>query len=273
MARFEIDANNSLFYEYTRGTAQSPVTFVFFNALTGDANMWNDSVSQALLGAGHGILLYNMRGQRDSPFSSGIKLDQKLIVDDAVQLLKHVQPPNPVFVGLSIGGIFAAWSAHQGAECAGMVFLNTLRRDGPRLQWINDSVVRLAELGGGDLLRDIMSPLLMNEDWQRDNRNNCLAQQNYEPLDKSSGTYNLLSSARSTDWDFPYEQLDMPTMVITGNHDRVFRDPADIENMYARLPNARRLDMPDAGHMIPVEQPAALADALLDMANWVGESV
>lgn len=273
MANYEISVDNSLYYEYTEAVADPSVTFVFFNALTGDANMWNDSVAKSLVDSGHGVLVYNMRGQRESPYTDGIKLDQQLIVGDAMSLLRHVRPPNPVFVGLSIGGIFAAWAAHQGVECAGIVFLNTLRRDGPRLQWINDSVVKLAEIGGGDLLRDIMSPLLMNESWQRDNRSNSLAQQAYTPMERNSGPYNLLSSARSTDWNFPYEQLNMPTLVITGSHDRVFRDTADIDNIYARLPNARRLDMHDAGHMIPVEQPGALADALLEMAKWVGASI
>lgn len=271
MATYNISADSSLYYEYREATADNPITFVFFNALTGDASMWQDNVVESLINAGHGILVYNMRGQQNSPYPQGLALDQTLIVDDALQMLKFIAPPRPIFVGLSIGGIFAAWASLQSAHCAGMVFINTLRRDGPRLQWINDSVVTLAELGGGELLRDIMSPLIMNEDWQSANRKNCLDGSDYSPIDKDSGTYNLLSSARSTNWDFPYEQLTMPTLVMTGAHDRVFRDPADIDAIYARLPNARRLDVPDAGHMIPVENPVVLSAALLDMANWVQE--
>jgi len=60
-------------------------------------------------------------------------------------------------------------------------------------------------------------------------------------------------------------------MNITGVQDRVFRDPLDIDSIYARLPNARRVDIQNAGHMIPVERPQALLDALLDMANWIDE--
>lgn len=267
MAICEIDTGNSLYYEYTAATAADKVTFVFFNPLTGDTGIWQNTVTAALIEGGHGVLVYNMRGQPDSPFSPGTVLDQTLIVNDARRLLEDVAPPNPVFVGLSIGGIFAAWAAIEGAHCVGLVLINTLRRDGPRLQWINDAVVRLAEVGGGELLRDIMSPLIMNEDWQAANRQNCLTDQDYTPLDRDSGTYNLLSSARSTNWDFPYEQLTMSTLVITGSHDRVFRDPADVDAMFARLPNARRIDMQNAGHMIPVEQPQALTEALLEMAG------
>ena len=109
----------------------------------------------------------------------------------------------------------------------------------------------------------------MNEQWQEANRENCLGNDGYSPIDQNSGTYNLLTHARHTDWNVPYEQLSMPVLSITGVQDRVFRDPPDIDAIYARLPNARRLDMQNAGHMIPVEQPQALADALLGMADWV----
>lgn len=263
MSVHTFDSDNALYYEYTPPAKAGASTFVFFNALTGDVGMWQNSVVPELLEQGFGALVYNMRGQANSPYSPELLLDQTLIVDDAVALLNAVAPPNPVFVGLSIGGIFAAWAANAGATCDGIVLINTLRRDGPRLRWINDAVVRMAEVGGPMLMRDIMSPLIMNEGWLGENRKECLGEAPYEPLPHDSGTYNLLSSARTTNWDFPYESLTMPVLVITGKHDRVFRDPAYVEMLYARLPNARHLEFDNAGHMVPVEQPQALADALL----------
>ena len=269
MAIFELSSNEGLYYEYTEPGSADKLTFVFFNALTGDTGMWANTVATPLTDAGHGVLLYNMRGQANSAFKPDTVLDQTLIVDDAKKLLASINPPNPVFVGLSIGGIFAAWTALEGATCAGMVFINTLRRDGARLQWINDAVVRMVEVGGPEMIRDIMSPLIMNEAWLAENRSGVLTDNAYTPIDKKSGTYNLLSSARSTNWDFPYEQLTVPTLVMTGAHDRVFRDPADVDAMFARLPNAHRIYVANAGHMIPVEQPDTLTKALLDMANRV----
>ncbi len=271
MATFEISDGNALYYEYTQATAPDRPTFVFFNPLTGNTDIWQNSVAKPLVEAGHGVLVYNMRGQSDSPFTAGADLDQALIVDDVKQLLTFLAPPKPVLVGLSIGGIFAAWAVHRGVDCAGLVLINTLRRDGPRLQWINDAVVRLAETGGGDLMRDVLSPLIMNEQWQEINREHCLGKDGYSPMDKSSGVYNLLVNARNTDWHFPYEQLTMPVLVITGVQDRVFRDPQDIDAIVKRMPNARNIAMQNAGHMIPVEQPQALLDALLSMVDWLNE--
>lgn len=263
MPIYTLDDENALYYEYTQPTRPDGYTYVFFNALIGDVGMWNNSVVPALTGDGHGVLVYNMRGQSQSPYSAELSLDQKLIVDDVMALLAVVNPPRPVFVGLSIGGIFAAWAIGQGASCEGLVLLNTLRRDGPRLRWINDVVVRMSEIGGLTLMRDIMSPLYASEDRLIAIRDECLLDAAYEPLPTDSGTYNLLSSARSTDWDFPYEKLSQPVLVITGRHDRWFRDPADIETLTARIPSVQSMEFENAGHMIPVEQPARLCEALL----------
>ena len=98
--------------------------------------------------AGHGTLAYNMRGQADSPFSPGLKLDMNLIVEDASRLLTELNPLRPILVGLSIGGLFAATTWLTGADAMGLVLINTLRKDGPRLRWIGDALVRAVELGG-----------------------------------------------------------------------------------------------------------------------------
>ncbi len=267
MQVLEIGANDQISYDYHPATDSNGVVFVFFNALTGDIDHWESGVAPLLRKAGHGTLAYNMRGQAGSPFSAGTQLDQRLIVDDAVKLIKHVAPPRPVLVGLSIGGLFAADTAMAGIDCAAMVLINTLRRDGPRLQWINSAVVRMAEVGGAEMIRDLMSPLIMNESWQAENRSNCLTDAPYKPMDKDSGTYNLLASARSANWDINYEALKMPVLLITGRHDRVFRDPDDLATLAARIPNATLQEFDDAGHMVPVESPDRLAQSMLDFVS------
>jgi pimeloyl-ACP methyl ester carboxylesterase len=146
------------------------------------------------------------------------------------------------------------------------VLINTLRRDGPRLRWINDAVVRLAEIGGPALMRDILSPLIMNEAWQAENRASCLTDDDYVPIDQTCGTYNLLVNAKSADWNVEYEKLTQPTLVITGKQDRIFNDRDDVTRLFARLPNATRMDVDNAGHMVPIEQVDELARALLDFA-------
>lgn len=268
MQTLAIGASDQLCYDYHAPSKDNGVVFVFFNALTGDINQWESGVAPLLRNAGHGTLAYNMRGQANSPFSAGVALDQQLIVDDAIRLIEHVAPPRPVLVGLSIGGLFAANVALAGVDCVGMVLINTLRRDGPRLQWINAAVVRMAEVGGANMIRDLMSPLIMTESWQAENRGNCLVEgEPYEAMDRDSGTYNLLASARSANWDIAYEKLTMPVLNITGLHDRVFRDPADLASLSARIPNVTMQEFDDAGHMVPVESPTRLSESMLQFVT------
>lgn len=57
--------------------------------------------------------------------------------------------------------------------------------------------------------------------------------------------------------------------MITGLQDHVFLERDVVDELSARLPQSRRIDMPDAGHLIPTERPEALADFLIDFASEV----
>ncbi len=268
MPQLNLSPGNGLFYDYAPPGARGS-TFVFVNALTGSTAMWEAEIAPALRDAGHGTLAYNFRGQADSPFTPGTELDQALVVDDLGHLLAEVEPPDPVLVGLSIGGLFAAGAYLKGASAAGLVLINTLRRAGPRLEWINAATLRAAQVGGLRLLMDINMPLLVNVERLQEIRADFLTEAPYEPLDPGHGHYNLLENSTRADWNLPYERLDLPTLVMTGLQDRVFFDRDDVEALYARLPRARRLELRDAGHLIPVERPGATIEALLDFGRWL----
>lgn len=268
MPQLDLSPGNGLFYDYAPPGARG-FTFVFVNALTGSTAMWEAEIAPALRDAGYGTLAYNFRGQADSPFTPGSELGQALIVEDLCRLLAELRPPRPVLVGLSIGGLFAAGAYIAGAAAEGLVLINTLRRPGPRLDWINDATLCAARVGGLRLLMDLNMPLLVNEARLKEIRAGFLTEAPYEPLDPAHGHYNLLAQSARADWDLPYERLDLPTLVMTGLQDRIFLDRDDLEALYARLPRARRLDLRDAGHLIPVERPRATVEALRDFGRWL----
>ena len=267
MPVFEIGPPDGLYYDHHPPTAAAGRTFVFFNALTGDTAMWEGGVAPLLRAAGHGTLSFDYRGQTRSPFSPGTALSPDLIVADANRLLAETAPARPVLVGLSIGGLFACRCRLGGGAADALVLVNTLRCDGPRLRWINDALVRCAETGGLGLFRDMFLPLLFGERWLAENRGSFLLDQAYEPLDPESGHHNLLRHAALADWDLPYEALDLPVLVVTGLQDRVFLDPAVVAELCARLPDGRRVDLPDAGHLLPAEAPDGLAAALIEFTE------
>jgi len=267
MPTLELSPGNALNYDLIE-PADNGHTSVFFNALSGDKSMWTASVGETLKAAGHGMLIYNLRGQAGSDTTqSAISVDD--IVADAKALLDHVKPVRPIHVGLSIGGLFSleAHLAGGHGRADAIVVINTLRKEGARLHWINDAVVRAAETGGFDLMKDLYSPLLMNIEWQAENRSQFLGAPNYMPCPPDDTALMLLKSGATADWDVDYEAVDVPVLSISGLQDRVFFNAEDVDQLAARLPHCESLDMPDAGHMVPVERPKKLADALVGFAE------
>jgi len=259
-----LSPHNGLSYKYIAPNSADGFTFVCFNSLTGDKTMWETGIGAKFINQGHGLLTWNMRGQANSPFSNG-EIHEDNIVADAIRLLKKVEPQNPVFIGLSVGGLYAA-KVHLGKEsypCLGLVLINTLREIGPRLSWINKSLVRLVETGGLDLLRDVYSPLLFGEKWQAQNRENFLKSYSYTPIKKNDGAWHLLKAGENTMWNVNWETINVPVFNITGLQDQIFRNDKIIAEMLTQFQNIKSIEYKDAGHMIPVEIPEQLAKDIL----------
>ena len=265
MPVLQLGPQDGLYYEYDPPTAEGGCTFVFVNAITGDAGMWQAEVGPALREAGHGTLAYNFRGQANSPYAPDLKLTAEVIYGDLGRLVGELAPPKPVLVGLSIGGLYCCRAFLAGCPAAGLVLVNTLREIGPRIAWINDAALMAMQVGGPNLMRDMMTPLLFGPAYLEAHRHECLQPDTaYEPLDPDSGAINLLTWMGKTDWVVPYDQLTCPVLVMMGPNDRVFYDPAIVDRLFAQLPDGRRVDVPEAGHMLPVEAPQPFVAALKD---------
>jgi pimeloyl-ACP methyl ester carboxylesterase len=63
-------------------------------------------------------------------------------------------------------------------------------------------------------------------------------------------------------------QLNLPTLIIAGAQD-VVSPPAVAQAMAAKLPHCRLVEIPNAGHMTPLEASEAVADAIRDFANSI----
>ncbi|HBH01834.1 MAG TPA: hypothetical protein DDZ42_07925 [Candidatus Rokubacteria bacterium] len=152
MPSLDIAAGESLHYEYDAPGAAG-ATFVFVNALAGSTATWqHQEIGPVLRAAGFGTLCWDFRGQGQSRCGPATELSPRVVVEDLRRLAAHVRPPRPILVGLSIGGLFAAQGHLAGVPAVGLVLVNTLRKPGPRLEWINQAVVALARAGGTRLV-------------------------------------------------------------------------------------------------------------------------
>jgi pimeloyl-ACP methyl ester carboxylesterase len=261
MPLLELSPEDGLHYVHSPPSADGAPTFVFINALTGTTAHWEDTVAPGLRENGFGTLSYNFRGQTDSPYAPGTQLTPDLIVKDIVSLTGAIKPQRPVLVGLSIGGLFAAQAIRAGVSATGLVLLNTLREIGPRIRWVNDALPLFAATTGVHFMMDAMFPMLVNPDFLEKTRANALTGE-IAPLAEDHPHFNLMSNSTKTDWNFPWETLSLPVLNITGLCDRVFYDERVVNRLMAKMPDLRRLDWEDCGHLVPLERPEALERAL-----------
>jgi pimeloyl-ACP methyl ester carboxylesterase len=265
MTVLTISETDGLYYEYDASTKDEGKTFVFINAITGDASMWQAIIGPALRDQGHGTLAYNFRGQANSPYTNSLELTEHIIVDDLILLLKTLKLKNIVLVGLSIGSLYAVKAMEKGLEVEAIVMINMLRRIGTRIQWMNDIIPQLLAAGGPNLMRDSFTHLITGPAFAEKTRATVFVDKpDYTPMEPNSGPMNLVTHMGTTSWDVAYENINVPALVITGLHDRVFYDAVVFEELYALIPNASRVDMDHVGHMIPVEDPDALVKAILN---------
>lgn len=78
--------------------------------------------------------------------------------------------------------------------------------------------------------------------------------------------YPNLLALRAWEAESRLEQVSVPTLVVVGS-DESSAMAEQAEVMASRIPGARRIVIDEAGHMIPMEQPAALADAVAAFAE------
>ena len=266
MTFLKIDDKNEIYYEYTK-PKKNRCTFVFVNALIGSTSTWNDEIGNKIVAKGNGYLTYNFRGQENSKFDERIDLDTDIIVNDLCLLIEKLQLQNIILVGLSIGGLYATLALEKGIKILGLVLINTLRKNNLRLSWINETMVNVASYGGISLLMDFNMPVIASPSLLEKMKPSALNPENYRGLDKNSGIFKLMKGSLTANWDIDWSRIDVPVLLMTGHHDKVFRIPNDIDEIANSIKKIERIEFPDCGHLIPIEKPNVFVEYLIKFAK------
>lgn len=266
VSKLNIDQKNSLYYEFEEGK-KNTYTYVFVNALTGNTTAWNGLIGKRVRDAGHGYLTYNFRGQINSSFDESMNLTSEIITSDLLKLIDHLNLKNIILCGLSIGGLYAATASLEDIDVKGLVLINTLRKPSIRLDWINRAMVNAAKLGGSALIMDMGMPVIASPKFLDKVKNNALNFENYKPLKKNDGIFKLMEGSLSTNWSFDWSKIDVPTLIMTGHLDKMFRIPEDIEDLVKKIKNPITLEFPSCGHLIPLEEPEQFSDHIIKFAK------
>ena len=266
MSKLDIDQKNSLYYEYEEGK-QNSYTYVFVNALTGNTSAWNGVIGKRVKDEGYSYLTFNFRGQINSNFDESVNLTSEIIISDLLKLINHLNLKNIILCGLSIGGLYAAIASLEKIDVKGLVLINTLRKPSSRLDWINLAMVNAAKLGGSALIMDMGMPVIASPNFLNKVRSNALVFENYKPLRKNDGIFKLMEGSLSADWSFDWSKLNVPTLVMTGHLDKMFRIPEDVVELVKKIKNSVTIELPSCGHLIPLEEPELFSDHIIKFAK------
>jgi pimeloyl-ACP methyl ester carboxylesterase len=245
-----IDRDGVPIHYEAHGPADAP-PILLSHGYGATCQMWDGQV--AAFADRHRLVLWDMRGHGESgdPREPAF-YSQALTVGDMAALLDACQIERAVIGGLSLGGVMslAFRLAHPERVRALMLFDTGpgFRNPDARGQWNERADARARELeekglavsGGGAETR----------------------------LDRHRSAQGLAGAARGMLAQFDSSLIDslptiaVPTLVLVGAEDRHFLGAADY--MAGKIPGARKIVIPGAGHAANLDQPAAFNRAVAD---------
>jgi pimeloyl-ACP methyl ester carboxylesterase len=243
---------------YGDGTA-----VVLLHAFPLDSRMWLPQV-EAL--GGYQVIVPDLRGFGSAREQAGEVTPMDLLADDVAKLLDERQLERVVLCGLSMGGYVALAFARRHPERLGGLVLCDTR---PGTDTNNAKATRLAMAKrvlaeGVGFLPEAMIPRLLGKTTRQD-RPELVEQVTETILDQDPRGIAAAQRgmAERTDSTEVLAQITVPTLVLTGLQDDLIK-PDESVRMAAEIRDARLIQVPDAGHLVNLEQSDPVNEALLD---------
>jgi len=254
-----------LFYDLT-GPAAAPVV-VFSNSLGTTLEMWDAQVRA--LAPRYRCLRYDPRGHGRSPAAEGA-LTIDILADDLAGLLDALGIDAAHVVGLSLGGMTAqAFGIRHPQRAASLVLMATTAHLPPREAW-DRRVERVRAEGMGAIVDTVVGRWFTSDTLALSPETLKPVRDRFIALDPQ-GYAACCLAVRDMDLRKQIGAITAPTLVVAGEDDPV--TPLDMaEELVSRIPSAELTVVPEAAHLIAVEQPDAVNELLLGfLARVAGE--
>src|SRR5712672_3216003 len=213
--------------------------------------MWRGQIEA--LSKHHKLVLWDMRGHGQSDYPEDLKAySEALTVADMAALLDEVGAENAIVGGLSLGGYMSlAFYRANPKRVRALLIIDTgpgFRKDDAREAWN-----RRAHETGDRFEREGLAVL------------KSLSRERSEVSHRdASGLARAargMLSQRDARVIESLPSIKVPALVVVGADDTPFLAAADY--MAAKIPGARKIVIPAAGHAVNIDQPRAFIDAVL----------
>jgi pimeloyl-ACP methyl ester carboxylesterase len=244
----KIDRDGVKIHYEVRGSGRP---LILTHGYSSTSEMWQGQIEA--LSKRHKLVLWDMRGHGQSDYPEDPKAySEALTVADIAALLDEIGAGSAIVGGLSLGGYMslAFYRAHR-ARVDALLIIDTgpgFRKDDAREVWnkrARDTADRferegLAVLESGSGERSTVS--------HRNASGLALAARGMLPQ-RDARVIEILP------------EIKVPSLIVVGADDAPFLAASDY--MAAKIPGARKVVIPSAGHAVNIDQPQAFIDAVL----------
>ena len=209
-------------------------------------------------------------GQSDAP---DLGYGMELYAADLAALLDALGVDDVVLCGLSMGGYIAFEFVRQWrSRVRGLVLMDTrAEADSPEVRRARDAAAATAREQGTSAVSDAMLPKMLAPSTLTDRPDVVERVRTTMAATPVSGLVGALGAMRDRVGSEPLlaTLAGIPTLVIVGAAD-ILTPPDQARAMAEAIPGAQLAVIPGAGHLPPVEQPAATSQSLREFLRSLG---
>lgn len=244
-------------------------TILFIHGYPLDRGLWRDPVKNL---SGWRRIAPDLRGLGDSD-APDLGYSMATYAADLVALLDVLGVRRAVVCGLSMGGYIAFELLRSYRErVAGLVLMSTrAEADSAEGRKARDQAASVAREGGAQAIAESMLPRMLAPASLQDSAvvaglRSTMAR---APVPGIVGALTAMRE-RQDSTGLLSSLADLPTLVIAGESDQLI-PLADVSRMHDAIPGSVLRVIPGAGHVAPLEQPAAVTTALREfLASLAG---
>lgn len=258
----KVHLKNGILLNYAERGNPAGLPVVFIHGFPFNHRMWDPQMRA--LPAGYRAVCYDVRGHGESQIADG-QYSIEFFVDDLIALLDHLVVETAVVVGLSMGGYIALRAVERHPErIRGLVLADTRCEADPNEGKVKRSAGVLAVKRDGvpayaeNFVKAVFAPASLAAQVPAVEFVKTMIRGN-TPLG-ISGT--LLALAARTDTSAALASINVPTLIMCGEHDGL-TPPAASEKLHAGIRDSEYVLIPGAGHMANLENEEAFNTALV----------
>lgn len=230
-----------------------------------DHSMWQGQYSgTSPLAARYRLIVPDLRGFGLSSVSAGT-VGMQQMADDLAALLDTLEVTDPViFCGLSMGGYVAwrFWERHRQRVRALVLCDTRSAPDTPEAARGRQQLAAKVLSEGAGVVAEAMLPKLFAKETAA--RQPHLVEATEQVIRRTSAegiAAALRGMAERPDATPLLSTINVPTLVVVGQHDAI-SPPAEMRGIADAINGVKFVEVPDAGHMSPLENAPAVNTAL-----------